>query len=413
MHVSEDELQRYLAGGVSENYTDQLEAHLDECGTCRMRLAKCHMCKRRMVFMPDFTLRIASSADAAAQSLLSLLNDILDLSKIEAGRLELIPVAFSLRQCMEDAVRIFAVAAQQKGLDLRLQVEPDVPDVLVGDPFRLRQIVVNLLGNAIKFTARGGVGIRVELERQVDSKITLHFRMSDTGVGIAGEQQAEIFEPFRQADGSTTRQYGGTGLGLAICTRLVELMGGHIWLESRVGEGSVFHFTAPFVRSAVGTAGGPSDSEDLSQLASTLSSVEPSQGRPLRILLAEDNIVNQKLIMNALLKREGHAVTVATNGCEVLAATERQAFDLILMDVQMPEMDGFEATAAIREAERGSGRHVPIVAMTAHAMKGDRDKCIQAGMDDYLSKPLKLEALRSTLGKWTKRELRVAPSILA
>jgi CheY-like chemotaxis protein len=215
--------------------------------------------------------------------------------------------------------------------------------------------------------------------------------VSDTGIGIPKDKQAWIFEPFRQVDGSSTRRFEGTGLGLAICTRLVELMGGRIWVESQVGAGSTFHFTAPF---GLGTI------EDTAQSLDSLRRAQPATARRLlRVLLAEDNIVNQSL-MATVLEKEGHHVLLAADGMEALAAFERQPFDLVLMDVQMPRMDGLEATAAIRATEKDSGKHVPIVAMTAHAMKGDRERCIQAGMDDYLPKPIDLSDLRAALAKW-------------
>ncbi|MBZ5608580.1 MAG: PAS domain S-box protein [Acidobacteriia bacterium] len=346
------------------------------------------------------------TAKHSAQSLLSLLNDVLDLSKIEAGRLELVPATFSLRQCVDDAVRMFAVTSQQKGLALNVQVDPGVPAQLLGDPVRLRQIISNLVGNAIKFTDRGEVSVRVMQESLGVGSATLHLQVSDTGIGIPEDKLAWIFEPFRQADGSTTRRHEGTGLGLAICTRLAELMGGRLWVDSRVGQGSTFHFTAPFQPAADQAVAPPVDS--LRQLHSSLSACES----PLRILLAEDNLVNQGLIL-AVLKKEGHQVTLAGNGQEVVAAATRQDFDFILMDVQMPHMDGLEATAAIRAAEQESGRHVPIVAITAHAMKGDRERCLEAGMDDYLTKPLDIPRLRWVLRQWSgsQRDADILPSI--
>ena len=343
------------------------------------------------------------TARHSAESLLSLLNDILDLSKIEAGRLELVSATFHLRESLADAVRMFAVTAQQKGLILKTEVEPDAPDWLLGDQVRLRQIVSNLVGNAIKFTERGEVKLRVEVATRLDTRVTLHFTVSDTGIGIPQEKQAWIFEPFRQVDGSMTRRYEGTGLGLAICTRLVELMGGQIRVNSVPGEGSTFHFTAPFDLSDQAPL-----RTDPSQSGSVAALAKASSRKPLRLLVAEDNIVNQNLIV-AVLKKDGHDVVLAKNGFEVIEAIKTQSFDLIIMDVQMPRMDGFETTSAIREAERGSGRHVPIVAMTAHAMKGDREQCIQVGMDDYLTKPVDFTKLRATLEKWATRETQVAP----
>ena len=276
----------------------------------------------------------------------------------------------------------------------------DVPDCLIGDAVRLRQILSNLVGNAIKFTDRGYVTVRVRIEQQSTAGATLHFLVRDTGIGIPEEQQACIFEPFRQADGSTTRRHEGTGLGLAICTRLVQLMGGRLWVESRAGEGSIFHFTAPF-----GHARGGEDKQPgvpLARDVSTLAaSVQSACASSLRVLVAEDNAVNQNLV-RSVLKKDGHAVQLAGNGREVLAALEGSQFDLILMDVQMPGMDGFEATAAIRKAEQLTGSHVPIVAITAHAMQGDRERCLEAGMDEYLTKPIDLAKLRAMLRKWSR-----------
>ncbi|MBI3683862.1 MAG: PAS domain S-box protein [Acidobacteria bacterium] len=342
-------------------------------------------------------------ARCSAESLLSLLKDILDLSKIEARRFELMPVSFSLRKCLTEAVNMFEVTARHRGLVLSDEMEPGVPDVLVGDPVRLRQIILNLLGNAIKFTERGQVRVRVAAAMREASEIRLHFQVSDTGIGIPEDKQAWIFEPFRQVDGSSTRRFDGTGLGLAISARLVELMGGHIWVKSHLGEGSTFHFTAAFGVPVNGTTTDPSGLHELHKLASAIESIEPRSVRPLQVLLAEDNLVNQRLVVRALHK-QGHDVVVAGNGHEVLAALRRRAFDLILMDVQMPQMDGLEATAAIRDAERGSGKHVPIVALTACAMKGDQERCIQMGADDYLTKPVNLAHLRATLERWTAQE---------
>jgi two-component system sensor histidine kinase/response regulator len=484
---------------------------------------------------------------ASADQLLGLLNDILDFSKIEAGRLDLEAVEFDLRDTLADTVNTLALRAAQKGLELACHIPPDVPDALVGDPGRLRQIVVNLAGNAIKFTERGEVVVHVEeaargselgapspeLER---SDVVLRVAVTDTGIGIPAEKQQSIFEAFSQAESSTTRRYGGTGLGLAISAQLVQMMGGRIWVESEVGKGSRFYFTvqlgrqrgakespgprepanvrdlrvlvvddnatnrlileemlrswrmkptvvesgasALVVLERAREAGEPfalvlldammpemdgfglaeaiqqrpdATGATLMMLSSAAQRVDAarcrelgittyltkpikqselldaimtalgaqgsergaktgrSEGRapspepraaakPLRILLAEDNAVNQTLAVR-LLKKWGHTVVVAGNGQEALAALEREPFDLVLMDVQMPEMGGFEATAAIREQERATGggadagAHLPIVAMTAHAMKGDRERCLAAGMDGYVSKPLQSHEL--------------------
>jgi PAS domain S-box-containing protein len=459
---------------------------------------------------------------ASADSLLDVINDILDFSKIEAGKLDLDCVPFPLRDSLGDTMKTLALRAHKKGLELACWVLPDVPDHLVGDPGRLRQVVVNLVGNAIKFTEKGEVVVRVEKEAETANDVTLHFTARDTGIGIPRDKLQAIFAPFVQADGSTTRKFGGTGLGLAISARLVGLMGGPIWVESEPGQGSTFHFTARFglascplptvpearperleglsvlvvddnatnrrileqvltnwhmkptvadggraalaelrraavagrvyplilldgmmpemdgytvarqiqqhpefgdpailMLSSAGTA--PRD-QDLRIAACLMKPIKQSElfdaivnslgdslrphdlpaaatpdalpecGRPLRILLAEDNAVNQKLAIHLLAKR-GHAVVVANNGLEAVETLEREAFDVVLMDVQMPEMGGFEATAAVRAREQSRGTRVPIVAMTAHAMKGDRERCLEAGMDAYVSKPLQPKEL--------------------
>ena len=459
----------------------------------------------------------------SADSLLALLNNILDLSKIEARHMELEEIDFDLRIALENASEALAVKAHEKGLELACHVKPDVPTALVGDPVRLRQIAVNLGGNAIKFTEKGEVVIRVENEKEEDSSVLLHFMVSDTGIGIPPDKAERIFEEFAQADGSTTRKYGGTGLGLSISKQLVEMMGGRVWVESEVERGSTFHFTARFGLGLAETMGVtrvqeldlsgirvlivddnatnrmifremtsswglvPEEAADgeeaLAELYNAFEAGNPyrlllldaqmpgmdgfevarkvkdapygaglkttlatSLGRkgdaalckelgisgyllkPVKqsdlldaimmalgqnndkgaslitrytveearkrfyVLLAEDNMVNQKLAVKILEKR-GHRTAVASNGREALERFGTEHFDLILMDVQMPEMDGYEATAAIREKEKETGGHIPIIALTAHAMKGDREKCIAAGMDEYLSKPLKAEEL--------------------
>jgi CheY-like chemotaxis protein len=458
----------------------------------------------------------------SAESLLGLINDILDYSKIEAGKLELARLEFDIRETLGDTVRTLAVRAHQKGLELACRVAPDVPERIVGDPQRLRQVIVNLIGNAIKFTARGE--IVVGAERQPGRPQELLFCVSDTGIGVPREKQAVVFEAFEQADGSTTRTYGGTGLGLAIAAQLVGMMGGRIWLVSEPGQGSRFFFTVRFEpgRSAVRarplrlkglrvlvvddnetnrrileqmlrgwhmrpdladggraalalleqaararrpfrlvlldahmpeldgfalaeqirahprlaapvvmmlSSSGLGDERARSErlgvaaflvkpvkqsdlLDTILNVLEPGRGkaarapraaragraasRGLRVLVAEDNVVNQRVVLG-MLERGGHSVTLVSNGREALASLERGRFDAVLMDVEMPEMDGLEATAAIRERERARGGHVPIVAMTAHVMKGDRERCLAAGMDQYLAKPVAFAELLRTL----------------
>jgi two-component system sensor histidine kinase/response regulator len=451
----------------------------------------------------------------SAESLLLIVNDILDFSKIEAGRLDIDPAEFALRDLLDETLSGLAVRAHQKDLELLCSVQGDVPDTLVADSGRLRQILVNLVGNAIKFTERGEVLVQVYAEPQTATEAMLHFTVTDTGVGIAPEKQGLIFEAFSQADGSTTRKYGGTGLGLTISSKLVHMMGGNIWVESVVGRGSTFHFTTPvhlvvdgatvihapelvgrtvlvvddngtnraifektllkwmMVPTMVGSGpeavalfhaaverGAPFDlvlldvnmpdmdgfstaerlnadagakpptimmlssSDQIGDSAkcramgiasylvkpvrqtalrqailkalsrptakpAALSAGKPAgePARPLRILLAEDNVVNQKVAIG-LLEKAGHSVTLANNGLEAVAAISAITFDLVLMDMQMPEMGGAEAMAAIRESEKTIGGHLPIVALTAHALKGDRERCLESGADGYVPKPI-------------------------
>jgi signal transduction histidine kinase/DNA-binding response OmpR family regulator len=478
-----------------------------------------------------------NTVKASADSMLSVINDILDFSKIEAGRLELDPVSFDLRDLVEDTVRALALRAHEKGLELICDVLPEVPEYVVGDITRIRQVMVNLLGNAIKFTAQGEVEIEVALKSRGAEQLNLHFLVRDTGIGIALDKQKMIFEAFSQADGSTTRKFGGTGLGLTISARLVEAMRGEIWVESAPGKGSTFHFTAllavssksrqvanlaeavplaatrvlvvddnltnrriltdmlgrwgmqaapaasgaealahmrrgvqrghPFslvltdvhmpemdgfelvkrihdapelarpvilmltsgdrsddlarcrklgvssyltkpvrraeLRSAIvaAVAREPALLERVPTHGSEMVERAPQEQRrsSLHILLAEDNAVNQRVAVR-ILEKAGHRVAIAENGKAALKMLEEQAFDVILMDVQMPEMGGFEATALIREKESRTGRHIPIVAMTAHAMAGDRERCLTAGMDSYLSKPVAAATLLELVARY-------------
>jgi two-component system, sensor histidine kinase and response regulator len=495
-----------------------------------------------IIGMTDLTLDTELTAEqreylemvkTSADYLLAVVNDILDFSKIEAGRLEMDTCDFSLRDNLDETIAALSLRAYDKGLELAVEVAPDVPDALVGDPGRLRQIVVNLAGNAIKFTDHGEVVVRVERESQTGDRVDLHFAVVDTGIGIAADKMEKLFKAFSQLDASTTRKYGGTGLGLAISSQLVQMMGGRLWVESELGSGSTFHFTAHFGLSAepaqrrlpsestrlrglpvlavddnatnrrilqgmlshwgmkptvvaggkqalavlqqaqqagepfalvlldnmmpemdgftlveqihqhpelvgatlmmISSAGRREDALRCQELGVSAYMTKPIRraelmdsilqalslkdldadwarkgARPsmdrcaqgLRILLAEDNLVNQKLAVR-LLEKRGHAVAVADNGREALAALEQQSFDVVLMDVQMPEMDGLETTAAIREKERAAGSRVPIVAMTARAMKGDRERCLAAGMDDYVSKPLQPTELFDTVERLT------------
>jgi len=321
-------------------------------------------------------LRIAK---ASADALLGLLNDILDFSKIEAGRMELESIPFSLRQCVSEAQGTLEFLVRDKGVALSSTVDLAIPDHLLGDPNRVRQVLLNLINNAVKFTQSGSVRVEVSLEKDLDVSM-LRFSVTDTGIGLSAEQSKLIFEPFRQADGSVTRKYGGTGLGLAICSRLVELMGGSISVISTPGQGSTFTFTT---RCTVCDA--PRKMNEQGSAPKTPN--PPSTIGRLKILLAEDNRVNQLLAIR-LLEGQGHEVVVVNHGRAALEAIERESFDLVLMDIQMPEMDGLEATRILRRREAEGFRSAPIIAMTAHAMKGDRDKCLAAGMRGYISKPI-------------------------
>jgi signal transduction histidine kinase/ActR/RegA family two-component response regulator len=316
----------------------------------------------------------------SAESLLVVINDILDFSRIEAGRLEIEAIDFRLRQCVEEAVNPIRPLAANKGLEISLEVDGNLPEWVRGDPYRLRQILVNLMGNAVKFTGKGRIAIAVS--RPADEPdATIRFAVSDTGIGVPEAKRASIFQPFHQGDGSITRRFGGTGLGLAICSKLAESMHGRIGLESREGAGSTFIVTLPLPRAeAPAAANGKNPARE-----------RPGQ-KPLSILVAEDNPVNQRLILH-LLELRGHRVTMAYTGVAALQAWRNQPYDMILMDVEMPEMDGLEAARRIRELEAASGAHVPIIAMTAHAMKGDREKCLASGMDGYVSKPIQVAAL--------------------
>ncbi len=337
----------------------------------------------------------------SADALLGVIEDILDISRIEAGRLELESIDFSLREVVRSVMDMLALKAQEKGLELVGHIQPELPDGLVGDPTRLRQIIVNLVGNAIKFTERGYVRLWVEAESRTQEEIICHFAVADTGIGISPEKQKLLFRPFTQADSSTTRRYGGSGLGLAISSRLVGMMGGRIWVESEVSRGSTFHFTVKLglQRSAPESGACPRDS---SQDWWTTDQPRDNGQRCLKVLLAEDNRINQVLVVS-LLEEWGHEVEVANDGVEALQKLERERFDLVLMDVEMPNMDGVEATRVVREREKGTGRHMPIVAMTAHAMTGDRERYLASGMDSYISKPVQPKKLLEVLGSLAGR----------
>jgi signal transduction histidine kinase/ActR/RegA family two-component response regulator len=334
----------------------------------------------------------AGMVKASAESLLTVINDILDFSKIEAGKLEVETIDFRLRGSLESTLKTLGVRAHQKGLELNCWIEPDVPEALAGDPTRLRQVLVNLLGNALKFTETGEVNLKIQRESLTEESIELHFSVEDTGIGIPAERQRDIFDAFTQVDGSMARRYGGTGLGLTICRRLVEMMGGRIWVESAPSRGSTFHFTARFGISRVAEPQEPLGMDRLTRHSLR------EERRSLEILLAEDNLVNQRLILR-LLEKRGHRVVLAADGRQALELIQQHSFDLVLMDIQMPEMDGVTVTCLIRELEQESGDHyhLPIIALTAHAMKGDQERFLSAGMDGYLSKPLRPKELDGLL----------------
>ncbi|MFH1494687.1 MAG: ATP-binding protein [Pseudomonadota bacterium] len=324
---------------------------------------------------------------SSAESLLTIINDILDFSKIEAGKLVLETLPFDLAVELNNAMRLLSFRAEQKGLQLDLDILPGVPTHVLGDSGRLRQIITNLVGNAIKFTEHGSIEVSVAPKTSGSKGGMLHFSVADSGIGIPRGKQAAIFEAFTQADGSISRKFGGTGLGLSIVQRLVHMMDGSLWLESEAGQGATFHFTAHFAPAPAALA------EPVSKLPKAAS---PMQLGGLNILLVEDNVINQKLAQT-LLEQAGCKVSVAANGIEAMVVQAAQPFDLILMDIQMPLMGGIEATQGIRKQESQSGGHVPIVAMTANAMQGDRERCLEAGMDGYIAKPLHKAQMFATI----------------
>lgn len=332
-------------------------------------------------------------ARSSANALLAILNDILDFSKVEAGMLRIEQVGFDLRQVVTEAVQAIGVRAEAKGLALHRQLN-ELPEHVLGDPGRLRQVLLNLCDNAIKFTAKGSVTVAVSASPQADGKACeVRFAVCDTGIGIAASKREAIFQAFQQADASTTRKFGGTGLGLAISARLVALMGGRLWVESEEGAGSSFQFT---VRLGL-LAGAVPLPPAITALAAAPALADAAQAqRRLNVLVAEDYPINQKVLMG-MLQRWGHSVTLASNGQEAVEQFSRGQWDVVLMDVQMPELDGIEATLRIRALEQGRSQRVPIIAVTASALETDRQACLQAGMDDHLSKPVNPAQLQAVL----------------
>jgi signal transduction histidine kinase len=346
------------------------------------------------------------TALSAASSLLAIIDDVLDLSKIEAGKVTLENVPFDLVKLLDGLIDVLRPRANEKGLDLHREMGPETPRRLVGDPVRLRQILLNLAGNAVKFTDVGSVAIRVSAESAARERIALRIAVTDTGIGIPEHARESIFEHFTQADTSTTRRYGGTGLGLAISRELIDLMDGRIGVESELGVGSTFWIAlelavaAPDGSSEVAAVENGSRSRR-SKGTKPRKDTSAAPTDPLRVLVAEDNAVNQKVVMR-LLEKLNCVVELAVNGREAVEMAARGGYDVVFMDCQMPVMDGYQATGELR-ALAPDGERAPIVAMTAHAMAGDRERCLAAGMDDYIAKPLTEQALRDVLLRWRSK----------
>jgi CheY-like chemotaxis protein len=357
----------------------------------------------------------AETIQSSSQALLAIVNDILDFSKIEAGKLELEQITFDVRRVVDEVRDLLAGTAHGRGLDLVTGVADDIPAELRGDPGRLRQILVNLVANGLKFTRAGTVSVQADLVEHSGGAVVAAFRVTDTGIGVPEEVRATLFEPFTQADSSTTRRYGGTGLGLAICKRLVEMMGGEIGVESQVDRGSTFWFTLRLEVATGASRHSPSwrrrlaaDEPGVTQPARR-DDVAPVAMRipdahSVRILLVEDHPINQRVTVR-MLERLGYASDIASNGLEAIDALRQGVYTAVLMDCQMPEMDGYAATRELRRLEQegclpGGHRRTPVIAMTASAMAGDRDHCLANGMDDYLTKPASATALRTTLYRW-------------
>ncbi len=354
-----------------------------------------------IIGMTDMTLMTDLNEDqreylnivkSSTRSLLRVLNDILDYSKIEAGKVDLEKLPFDIRETVNEVMDLFAIAANQKGLYIKLNIDNNIPQKLVGDSVRLRQVLSNLVGNGIKFTHSGGVNISMDADGKFDNNMKLKVVVSDTGIGIPGNKLDKLFKRFSQVDDTNTRQFGGTGLGLAISQKLVEMMDGQIWVESREGEGSSFYFTANFGLVDEDTALNGTEVKKSEDLQIKNAGIK-------KVLLVEDDEVSRTLAI-ILLSKKGMQVVSAENGKIALDIYERERFDLILMDVNMPQMDGYTATAAIRAKEKGANTHTPVIAMTAYALSGDREKCIASGMDDYITKPIDINELFRVLDNW-------------
>jgi TMAO reductase system sensor TorS len=347
--------------------------------------------------------KFAESSYRSAESLLGVINDILDFSKIEAGKLELDTISFDLVKTIQDGVELFSEQARKKAISLDLRLDQNVPVQVEGDPGRLRQVLVNLVGNAVKFTEQGSVTVQVTSFGSEGDYTKVELEVRDTGIGISPDSLRKIFECFSQGDGSTTRKFGGTGLGLTIAKQLVEMMGGELTVESEQGKGSVFRVRVPLRNlsgitvSDITPVDEPGKPEQLPAVSGVVE--EKLLGR---ILLAEDNEVNQEVCAE-IISHLGYRVDIVSNGQEAVETFERNSYDLILMDFQMPVMDGIEATRRIRVLDREKGMHTKIIALTARVMEGDREQCLEKGMDDYLSKPYTMEGMREMLARWLSR----------
>jgi CheY-like chemotaxis protein len=345
----------------------------------------------------DYLETVRSSGEV----LMSIINNILDFTRIEEGKREIEKLPFELAGCIEEVMNLLTPVAAEKYVDFYYNIDPAVPTRLSGDPISISQVLMNLLGNAIKFTDSGEISVHVSSEMLNNGRIKLFFSVKDTGIGIPGDRMHRLFQSFSQVDMSTTRRYGGTGLGLAISKKLVGLMGGTIWAKSEIGKGSTFCFTIQ---------ADPATPEQCSQMRAEPSGVDLNYKnlKNLKLLLAEDNLVNQKVAL-LMLKKLGLKADVAANGKEVLQALETKMYDIILMDVQMPEMDGFEASKAIRERWKDGRPH--IIAVTAHALEGDRKRCIEAGMDEYISKPMRMGDLARVLTECSMKQKEIRSSL--
>lgn len=339
--------------------------------------------------LDDSQIEYVRTAHKSADALLTILNDILDLSKIEAGKLDIEIIQFDFREVISDLVTLHALKAEQKGVILRSDIDEALPQKIKGDPTRLRQVLMNLISNAMKFTHKGEICVHLRVIHANDETVSCRVEVQDSGIGIDDDAQQKLFTAFSQADGSTTRKYGGTGLGLAIVRQLIGLMYGEIGVDSKQGIGSTFWFVVPL---------GTVSEEEMIEATVTEEVIDQS---PLsgKVLLVEDNPVNQ-MVASKMLEKIGISSKLANNGKEALDQLSQESFDAVLMDCQMPEMDGFEATRKLRSTEKSTDKHIPVIAMTANVMEGDRELCLSAGMDDYLGKPVKVEELESKLRKW-------------